>query len=300
MATFLSEISEVWVWVTHMVGFVALLTLIVMRCSAARITRDFVPDVGSAGTGDEGEGESHAPALGTYGQVALLGIAIGALCLTIALGSLSLAAWWSGTGSSAAQELGEAYQEQPSFEAQPFEAQPVDEPSMEGLADGVAATGGDAQGIAPAGAGGRALAGLLMLSLLLALPVLPFIVRMLLRHLVRRSIEREPNAADRAARLYVGIRDRLEAAGIERDETLTPREFLILYEEELEGLTAAAGIDGAAWDVITDAYEQARYAGFAPDDPALELCWRAYDALPGCAQAAVGWRRYFAGPFWRM
>ena len=116
----------------------------------------------------------------------------------------------------------------------------------------------------------------------------------------RQSIRHERTGADRVARLYQAIVDRLAVAGVVRDESDTPQEFLVLHGDELTDLTASAGLGNEAWEALTDAYQKARYAGDDPTSQELETSWQLYDALPGCLRRKVGWRRYLLEAFWRL
>lgn len=281
-----SEIPSLWA--IHVVGLAAFAALLVMRSSATRITRSFVAEEAAASRSvdDAADDTGHATSMGIYGQVAALAAAATALCLAVALGGT----WLTMPAMPADVAPAEAPTPAPQEEQSPAEMQPHDNTT----------TAEQTRDTAPRETGSRAGFGPLVLALLLAALALPVPVRLLMRARARRALAREPQAADRAAKLYQVIIARLHVAGIVRDEAETPRMFLEAHAEELEGLTTPAGIGLDAWTTLTETYEKARYAGLDPTPPELETCWRIYDALPVCVRVAVGWRSYLTSRFWRL
>lgn len=300
--------------IINLVGICSLIALYVMRSSASHITLLYEPGDGSAGNGlDAGEpGESRKlrlPALGMYGQVAVFGMAVGAVCLAVALAVIVIfgcgpAAVDTTTGSQEwTVDIDDASDAQGGVSSTDDGA-PV--ATGESAVEVVKPTETDepetveAEDAGHQASSGAPFGGALFLLTLLAMIVLPIVARPFARMRLRQSIEREPRLADRVARLYLGCIDRLEAAGIVRDETETPQEFLVWHEEELVGLTEPAGFGLDEWTMLTEAYEMARYADLDPSGTALETCWKLYDALPACVRRVVGWRRYFTYAFWKM
>lgn len=269
----------------HIACIFATTALFVMRISATRITMSDDEERAIAETVSIGEWPSHA--LGIYGQIAAFVVAVGLFCLTVAFAATP-AAWRglvaNGTGSSEPVET-----TSPTLTDSPTETETS---QTESAAETDSPTVTEPDG---------AVAGNLPTSLLLlALPVLLVLLHPLKRGAIRFLLQRERQATDRAAKIYLRILSRLDAVGISRNEAETPYEFLSSHEDELVELTAPAGMGLDEWMVLTDTYEKVRYAGLDPTEAELETCWRLYDALPGCARQALGWRRYLIGAFWNM
>ena len=309
--------------VVCLVGFGGLLALYVMRGSAVRITRPFFDEGWHMASG--GDADARPSSLrGIDGQVVAFAVAVGALCVAVALVGVPLFGA-SGPGSdvsaspsgetqvteaaSAANAAESASATGTTQESRPGETSGggVSSAAAEGSAvtNGSSAEAADSADAAGGGEGregsrGAIPVGLLGILLLPAAVALSFCVRLFKRRLARRSIEREPREIDRVAKVYLAIVSRLEAAGIERRKAETPREFLVVHGSELEELTVSDGFGLDEWTALTDAYENARYANRGPVDSELEMSWKLYDALPACARRALGLPRYLAGPFWRM
>ncbi len=300
----------------HVVGLAALAVLFVMRSSATRITMDYVREAPAATAGKKDDASSP---IGIFGQVAGMGVAAAALCLaTSLLLTIPMGTVLQPDGNTTAEASHEASQagSQGADDAS-ITSQDGDTPADVGQSggehvgsdatdDGQAAS--DATSNEPASidqpidqrrSGGIAF-GLLAILLLLATLVLPIPVRLMMRRRTRRALEQEPLATDRAAKLYLAIIERLEAAGIVRDKTQTPSEFVLERGEELAELTTPSSLGLDKWIMLTDVYERARYAELEPTQEELATCWRLYDALPSCTRASLGWHRYLAGPFWHM
>lgn len=278
----------------HVVGLCALMALYVMRRSATRITRSF--DAGARQATDAASKET-SPRRNLFVQVALLCVLIAALCAALGLGEAARVGYFAGEGtvatSQAATEVDPEQTDEPAEDSLPASASEaqVDETQMP--ADEQVHSDAPEQR-------GSSLAAPLLLVVLLAMLAAPLAACLLKRRLTRRSLEREQDLGDRAARIYLAVLGRLKAAGIRRGEDETPRDFLVLYEEELVELTAPASIGIDDWAALTSVYVRARYAGLEPTSDELDTCWRIYDALPACARASLGWRRYFMGAFWHM
>ena len=296
----------------HIACIFATTALFVMRTSATRITMSDDEERAIGETVSTGEWPSRT--LGIYGQIAAFVVAVGLFCLTVAFAGTP-AAWrglvTNGTGSSEAvettspadvdatdvdleTETGQVTETNPMAEEAQGEsataAQPTNEETNPQPAD-------DTVTPEPSRA---STGGIPTPLLLLALVALSFPLRLLLRRLARFLLARERQATDRAAKIYLRILSRLDAVGISRNEAETPYEFLSVHEDELVELTAPAGMGLDEWMVLTDVYEKVRYAGLDPTEAELETCWRLYDALPGCARQALGWRHYLIGAFWNM
>lgn len=270
----------------HIVGFTAFMVLYVMRNAATRITIDDGPATWES---DEDASKSARFSLGIYGQIAAIGAVIGVLCLAAALGGnfvISRAAHSSNYVTSQPTHVSD---ERP----QATPSTPTSTPPAEHPIDGHENSSAQAT---PAPLNRDVLVALLLIAILMS----PFAVWFLLHAYTRGSLQRQPDTATRVARIYLAILKRLDAVGITREETMTPIEFLEAYELELTKLTEPAGLDTDAWIVLTDAYEEARYAGLEPTEDELKACWQIYDALPKCIRMEYGWRRYLTGPFWHM
>lgn len=265
----------------HLAAMASIAILYVMRSSATRITMIFderdLPETES----DEQGGKTSA--LGLFGQVAGVAAAVVALCLAMSLAGLPLITRPENPPVATTQQetasAGESGQVDSAIE----------------VSNNVQVNTGAASSST------RSTPPWWVLALvLLMLPTLPFAVHLLRRAHARRSLEHEPLAADRAARLYLGIIARLEAAGIMRDEAETPAEYLARNGAELERLVAPADMALSSWTTLTDTYERVRYAGASPTEEELATCWQLYDALPICLRKQLGWPRYLLGAFWRM
>jgi len=296
----------------HFAGIAAYTALYVIRNSATRITLDDIP---VSRESDLDADENERPSLGIYGQVAAVGAVIGALCLATALcGNLVV---------SRARHMGDNVTSQTTGTGQAADANQTTDPGQAADADQTADTGQEKPSGTPTSStqqGEQALGedggptadptaqdvsapwvrGALLALAVIAMLALPFGVKLLLRAWARRSLQREQEPAVRAAHIYLAILSRLGAVGIERDETMTPLEFLAANERDIVELTKPAGLDENEWITLTDVYEKARYASLDPTEDELEACWRIYDALPACAREALGLRRYLLDPFWRM
>lgn len=299
-------------FVLRMVGLCGLATLLIMRSSPTRITivHGAKPEqVTKAPDGASADGASPL-----FAQVGAVAASVCAICaaLVIAGGLVT----WQGFGASATSTSSATQATQSATPdgthadggtgdaASAGDAASVGDDARNDVGtsaqDGDLATqsGVPARSVRDAHAADFALP-IALLVLLSAIGV-PVLVRLAMRALARRSIAREPRPADRAARIYVGILRRLEAAGIERNEAETPREFLAHNETGLEELGGLAGIDLEAWATLTNVYEKTRYAELDVTESELELCWRLYDILPVCTRRLIGWPRYLAGAFWRL
>ena len=278
----------------HFGCIAATMALFVIRSSATRITR-----LGERmWTETESPGAENRPSrsLGIHGQIAALGAAIGIFCVLLAFAGTPAAWQQLATGGGSSESVGT----ESAFQANPPGEVTQDESVIEAHTTDEVTDSEPSDGPATSEPRNAATGGLPVAWLLLALLVLPIPLRLVVRRLVRFSIERTPRAADRAAKLYLGIIRRLAIAGIARDKAETPIEFLSAHEEALVELTASTGIGLDEWMVLTDAYEKARYAETDPTEAELKVCWRLYDALPACARKTLGWRRYLTGAFWRM
>lgn len=272
----------------HLVGAGAIVILFVMRSSATRITML---------SGLDGS------MTGAYGQIAAFGVAVAALCVAVAIvGGLPLGREFGvGSDSTVVSADAPAQTEDDQSADVPDQVEgawPEDTQQTETNADTEA-------GESPAGAATehsyRGLPSWLLVTCLLAVVlVLPFAVRLLARAWVRRSLEQEPRASDRVAKIYLRAVARLEAMGIVRDEAQTPREFSMDHGEELKEHLAPVGMGLDEWTLLTQTYEKARYADLDPTASELATCWKLYDALPACARSAVGLPRYLLGVFWHM
>lgn len=302
----------------HMAGIAAYTVLYVMRCSATRITLDDIP---ASRESDSDAGENERSSLGIYGQIVAVGAVVGALCLTTALcGNLIV---------NRARNMGGDVTSQTTSTSQTIDTDQATDAAQTTNADQAAdadqtadtsqekppitPTSSTSQGDQTAGEDGGPtpnptaqdgsapwVRGALLALAVIAMLALPFGVKLLLRAWARCSLQREQEPAVRAARIYLAILSRLSAVGIERDETMTPLEFLAANERDIVELTKPAGLDENEWITLTDVYEKARYASLDPTKDELEACWRIYDALPACAREALGLRRYLLNPFWRM
>ena len=296
-------IGEVAEWgplmALHLVAIACLFALFFIRSSAVHITvGGELAEPAPTAAADEGR---ERPILGIYAQVAAVGVAACVLCLAMALATMPL--WWPGGGGAAEVTTVSS----PDAGSRPVATSGDDgataggSPGTTGMAS---STGGaspsDAVGTtAQSGSHGTGGVGWIALALPL-LALLPFAVRWLVSLRRRQSIKHERTGADRVARLYQAIVDRLAVAGVVRDESDTPQEFLVLHGDELTDLTASAGLGNEAWEALPDAYPKARYAGDDPTSQELETSWQLYDALPGCLRRKVGWRRYLLEAFWRL
>ena len=287
---YLEEPSMLFV---HLACFGATLALFLIRSSPARITMDYEAQ-GSILA--DPERPSHG--LGVYGQVAVLAMGVSMLCLAVAIAGTP-AVWRQSIedGSVGASESAEdqppVVTDQPTEEAQ-------EELTTEGQTTDEVTDASSAEDGVTAEPNRTAASNLPFAWLLYALLLLPVPLQLLKRRLHRLSLERERQAANRVARIYLGILSRLETIGIVRDETHTPHEFLSENEDALVELMAPAGIGLEEWFELTDAYETARYAGLDPTESQLQTAWKLYDALPLRARETMGWIRYLTGAFWRM
>lgn len=266
-------------------------TLFVMRSSATRITiADAVEPL--ARTDDAKVG--WLSALGMYGQVAAAALAASLLCLAVALPGALMMGRGAETGGAEASSSGVSGTEDAPTDMPAQEEPMVEVSGAEGVGEGTQSVGATSAELDRG-----ALLGLLIL-LLVSILILPVPARLLRRWWRRLSLARERQADVRAAKIYLGILSRLEAAGIVRDQAQTPSEFLIEHAHELEDLTVPAGLTLDDWDALTGIYEKVRYEGLVPTEPELHTCWRIYGALPRCVRLQVGWRHYLTGAFWHM
>ena len=285
---------------TRLIGACALAVLFVMRSSATRVTISMTLD-DPMDVADENERRSSR--LSLYATVAGLGFIVSILCLAVSLaGSAPLLLRQYATSApitTTSHNTGQSEQ----TDGLPAGTGGVDSEPL-GSTPSSEAQGNNAQGGSTTSTSTRTretgILGPLVGILALAVLALVGPARLLMRRLARRSIEREPRSADRAARLYLGVIARLGAAGITRDKAETPSEFLSHHGKELGEVAEAAGFDPSDWITLTDAYEKARYADIDPSDAELEACWRIYDALPGYARQTQGLRRYLSSSFWQM
>jgi hypothetical protein len=247
------------------------------------------------------DGDTASKRLSLTWQTTLLAATTGAFCLSLTLGTGWCLSWWQSRASTTAANTQtidvERQDESEAVKVMPEDDQP-DDTAVENRNENREK---DEEQTGPTDTRRQSPLGLLFaLASALAVLGLPFMVRLLMRRRTRASISRERRASDRAARIYLETLSRLEALGIERSEDETPREFLILYEDELTKMTDQVGLDQSCWQTITDVYEKARYAELDATEPEIEACWQIYDALPKYARSSLGWFRYLAGPFWQM
>ncbi len=285
--------------IPHLVGLSAYIALYIVRRSPARMSIGFDARSQVVTHKDNANGK-----LPLSWQTVLLATAVGMLSLTLSLGTGWCVNWWRGR-ANATGTIGQTVETEPRDDTQASEIEHEKSPSEDTVVESPSEVREEYVGsTTQAGSTGThsqsPLGPLLALVVILALPGLPFAMRLLMRRWTRLSILSETRSADRAARVYLAILSRLKALGIERDKGETPREFLILYEDELAAATASAEIGADEWAMVTDVYEKARYAELDVTEAELDACWRVYDALPGCACRSYGWLRYLAGPFWLM
>lgn len=285
--------------IPHLVGLSAYIALYIVRRSPARMSIGFDARSQVVTHNDDASGK-----LPLSWQAALLAAVVGTLCLTLSLGTGWSVNWWRNRADDTGT-INQTVDVESRDDTQTVEIEHGEGPSEGTVTDDPGEVPEEHVGsTTQAGSTGThsqsPLGPLLALVVVLALLGLPFAVRLLTRRWTRLSILRETRSADRAARVYLAILSRLKALGIERDKGETPREFLILYEDELAAATASAEIGADEWAMVTDVYEKARYAELDVTEAELDACWRIYDALPGCARHSYGWLRYLAGPFWLM
>lgn len=282
----------------HLVGACALMVLFIMRCSATRVTMHMTLE-DPMDTADVDERGSLRPSL--YATVAGFGVIVSTLCLTASLaGSVPLLLRQYVTGTPVAtttHDTGQGGQAgEPSAGAGSVSGEAMSgTPSSEAQSDSAQGTSTTSDRTTDTGILGPLVGVLVLAALVLIGPI-----RLLMRRLARRSIEREPRAADRAAKIYLGIIARLATVDITRDEAETPSEFLAHHRKELGEVAEATGFDPSDWRVLTDAYEKARYADLDPSDAELETCWRIYDALLSYARQTQGLFTYLISSFWQM
>ncbi len=282
----------------HFISMAAYLALFIVRSSPSRITINY--EARDRSTPNEDATSMH---LSLTAQAMLLAATVCALSLAASLGFGWQQNWGRGADTS------DSFTMTVDIESED-DVRPVDGTTGEGEQevipiDGLEGLPAEDAGTSPQADGGiegslGILGAPLAVVIVLALLGLPFAIRLLHRKRIRLSIEREPSPANRAARIYLETLARLEALGIERSEDETPREFLILYEDELTKTTDPTGLDPDCWQKITDVYEKVRYAELDATEPEIETCWQVYDALPKYARNSLGWFRYLTGPFWHM
>lgn len=280
----------------HLIGLSAYIALYIVRRSPAHMSLTF-----EAQERFVTDGDTASKRLSLAWQTTLLAATTGAFCLSLTLGTGWCLSWWQSRASTTAANTQtidvERQDESEAVKVMPEDDQPedtaVENRNENREKDGEQTGPTDTRRQSPLGL-------LFALASALAVLGLPFMVRLLMRRRTRASISRERRASDRAARIYLETLSRLKALGIERSEDETPREFLILYEDELVKTTDRAGLDPNCWQAITDVYEKARYAELDATEPEIEACWQVYDALPKYARRSLGWFRYLTGSFWHM
>lgn len=288
----------------HAVGTAALAALFVMRSSAARITMHDQPEQRIGNDNNEGRNP-----LGASRQIAALATAAMALCLALSLAGTAIFVRWSAAASNTTGSQTESAEDEQTVTT----SSPVTDAGVGGQGGELDLGGSDssvhvendpsttaASGSTQSNPHEAVFRWPLVLLLLLLMAISPFPIRLLLRGHTKRAIQSEKRETERVAGIYVGIISRLESVGIVRDEAETPREFLARREQDLEELTAPAGLDLTTWTTLTDVHERARYAELNPTEEELETCWALYDALPTCIRTKMGWQRYLTSAFWKM
>ena len=295
--------SPTGIHVIHFVGACATLALYVLRCSATRMTVSYVAEVKPIADVDD-EIRGGFDSLGIYGQVAAVAAGIGVLLLAVVLAGVPLWKDGSDTASVAPISSGVANRTEERYESADIDDggddasttvadTPVTEP-VKPVETPAAVDEGRAE------SPDLSWLSVLIPVLLLAALILPIPMRLLARWFNVRSIEGELRGADRVARIYLGCLDRLEAAGISRDEAETPQEFLDRNYAELCALTEPAGFGIDEWVTLTEAYGKARYAELDPTESELGTCLKVFEALPACIREKDGWFAYYTGAFWHM
>jgi hypothetical protein len=285
----------------HLVSTAAYMAIFIIRSSPSRITVSSFP-LNRPAT-HEVDKKRHLP---VPVQAMLLAAGVSILSLLLAIGIGWRQGWSRSVDTSGSFETTVDIEHED-------RVTPVDGTTGEGGHEGtalegleeLAAEGGEttpaASGTSSARSGlPRALWAAIAVVAVMALLVLPFAIRLLLRKRTRRSIEGEASPADRAARIYLKILSRLGALGIERSEDETPHEFLVLHAKDLLAISEVAGLDENCWQTITSVYEKARYAGLDATEAEIDACWQVFDALPAYARLSMGWPGYLAGLFWLM